>query len=91
MRRSGGAVCRRFDDLDAVLESDTSDDFRQLICSIQASPSFDAAIIGLNAISLAIADESEPLVPTVLCRTVAKTLSMGSVVRKCSQCSAGRS
>jgi hypothetical protein len=32
--RSGGAVCRRFDDLDAVLESDTSDDFRQLICSI---------------------------------------------------------
>ena len=34
MKRSGGAVCRRFDDLDAVLESDTSDDFRQLICSI---------------------------------------------------------
>jgi hypothetical protein len=40
MRRSGGAICRHFDDLDAVLESDTSDDFRQLICSIQAPPSF---------------------------------------------------
>ena len=38
--RSGGVVCRRFDDLDAVSESDTSDDFRQLICSIQAPPSF---------------------------------------------------
>jgi hypothetical protein len=38
--RSGGAVCRRFDDLDAVLESDTSDDFGQLICSIQAPPGF---------------------------------------------------
>jgi hypothetical protein len=25
MRRSGGAICRHFDDLDAVLESDTSD------------------------------------------------------------------
>jgi hypothetical protein len=40
MRRSGGAICRRFDDVDAVFESDTSDDFRQLICSIQAPPSF---------------------------------------------------
>jgi hypothetical protein len=40
MRRSGGAVCRHFDDLDAVLESDTSDDFRQLICSVQAPPGF---------------------------------------------------
>ena len=40
MRRSGGAVYRRFNDLDAVLESYTSDDFRQLICSIQAPPSF---------------------------------------------------
>jgi hypothetical protein len=40
MRRSGGAVCRRFNDLDAILESDTPDDFWQLICSIQAPPSF---------------------------------------------------
>jgi hypothetical protein len=40
MGRSDSAVCRQFDDLDAVVESDTSDDFRQLICSIQAPPSF---------------------------------------------------
>jgi hypothetical protein len=32
---------------------------------------FDAAIISLNTISLAVADESEPFVRTVLCRTVA--------------------
>ena len=37
-RRSGGVVCRRFDDLDAVLESDTSDDLRQLICAFQPPP-----------------------------------------------------
>jgi hypothetical protein len=37
---SGGAVCRHFNDLDSVLEFDTSDDFRQLICSVQPPPSF---------------------------------------------------
>src|SRR6266567_3301451 len=37
-RRSGGVVCRHFDDLDAVLESDTSDDLRQLICAFQPPP-----------------------------------------------------
>ncbi len=37
-RRSGGVVCRRFDDLDAILESDTSDDLRQLICTFQPPP-----------------------------------------------------
>jgi len=50
---------------------------------------FDATTISLNTISLAVADETESLVRTVRCRTVAKTLSMGLVVRKCSQCSAG--
>jgi hydrogenase nickel incorporation protein HypA/HybF len=34
MRRSGGAVSRHFDDRDAVLESDTSDDFRQLFSGV---------------------------------------------------------
>ena len=38
-RRSGGVVCRHFDDLDAVLESDTGDDLRQLICAFQPAPS----------------------------------------------------
>src|SRR6266566_9623313 len=37
-RRSGGVVCRHLDDLDAVLESDTCDDLRQLICAFQPPP-----------------------------------------------------
>ena len=39
----------------------------------------------LNTINFAVVDESEPRVRTVLCRTVAKTLSIGFDVRKCSQ------
>jgi hypothetical protein len=31
--RSGGVVCRHFDDLDAVFESDTCDNLRQVICA----------------------------------------------------------
>ena len=50
---------------------------------------FDAAQSSLNTIILAVVDDSEPLVRTVLCRTVANTLS-GFVVRKWSQCSAGK-
>jgi len=38
-RRSGGVVCRHLDDLDAVLESDTCVDLRQLICAFQSPPS----------------------------------------------------
>ncbi|GLR97861.1 hypothetical protein GCM10007858_55030 [Bradyrhizobium liaoningense] len=34
-RRSGGVVFRHLDDLDAVFESDTCDDLRQLICAFQ--------------------------------------------------------
>jgi len=37
-RRSGGVVCRHFDDLDAILESDTSDNLRQLIFTLQPPP-----------------------------------------------------
>jgi ABC-type sulfate/molybdate transport systems ATPase subunit len=39
-RRSGGVVCRHFDDLDAVFKSDTCDDLRQLICAFQPPPGF---------------------------------------------------
>lgn len=31
-RRSGGVVCRHVDDLDALVESDTCNHLRQLIC-----------------------------------------------------------
>ncbi|WP_429040447.1 three-Cys-motif partner protein TcmP [Bradyrhizobium elkanii] len=37
-RRSGGVVFRHLDDLDAVFESDTCDDLRQLICAFQPPP-----------------------------------------------------
>jgi hypothetical protein len=51
----------------------------------------DAASISLNTISLAVCGDNDPLVRTVLCRTVANTLSIGLVVRKWTQCSAGKS
>ncbi len=31
--RSGGVVCRHFEDLDAIFESDTCDNLRQVICA----------------------------------------------------------
>ncbi|MHC2383937.1 putative transposase [Bradyrhizobium liaoningense] len=37
-RRSGGVVFRHLDDLDAVFESDTCADLRQLICAFQPPP-----------------------------------------------------
>jgi hypothetical protein len=46
---------------------------------------FDAAHSSLNTINLAVVDDNEPFVRTVLWRTVANTLSMGFVVRKWSQ------
>jgi putative tryptophan/tyrosine transport system substrate-binding protein len=38
--RSGGVVSRHFNDLDAILESDPSNDFRQLVFSFQSPPGF---------------------------------------------------
>ena len=38
--RSGGDGFWQFDYFDSVLESDTSDDLRQLICAFQPSPGF---------------------------------------------------
>ena len=38
--RSGGVVYRRFEDLDAVFESDTCNNLRQVICAFQPSPGF---------------------------------------------------
>lgn len=42
----------------------------------------EATMISLNTISLAVADESDPFVRTVLWRTVENTLSIGFDVRK---------
>ena len=38
--RSGGVVYRRFEDLDAVFESDTCNNLRQVICAFQPPPGF---------------------------------------------------
>ena len=43
---------------------------------------FEAAITSLKTISLAVDGDSDPLVLTVLCRTVANTLSIGFEVRR---------
>jgi hypothetical protein len=40
MRRDQAAVCRRFEDLDAVFESDTCDNLGQVICAFQPPPGF---------------------------------------------------
>jgi len=50
---------------------------------------FDAASMSLNTISFAVCCDSDPLVRTVRWRTVAKTLSIGSELRRWIQCSAG--
>jgi hypothetical protein len=51
----------------------------------------DAAMTQLQDHQAGGVGDSDPLVRTVLCRTVAKTLSMGLDARKWSQCSAGKS
>src|SRR5664280_739369 len=38
--RSGGVVYRRFEDLDAVFESDTCNNLRQVICAFRPPPGF---------------------------------------------------
>ena len=84
-------LCWRVDDLDAVPERDAFDDLGQLVLALQLVPSLAAAMTSLNTISRAVSCDSAPLVRTVRCRTVAKTLSIGFEVRRWSQCSAGKS
>ena len=75
-------VFRHFEDLDAVFESDTCDNLRQVIVPFSRRQVFDAAMTSLNTISLAVVDDNEPFVRTVLCRTVANTLSMAIRTRE---------
>jgi hypothetical protein len=78
---SGGAVCCVADG-DTVGELDAIDDERQLIGALQPAPFFEAARTKVKTISFAVLCESAPLVRTVRCRTVAKTLSIGLAVRR---------
>ena len=48
-------------------------------------------MISLKTMSRAVSCESAPFVRTVRWRTVAKALSIGFDVRRCVQCSAGKS
>src|SRR5438045_836756 len=52
---------------------------------------FSAACASLKTMAIAVLVERHPLERTVRCRTVANVLSMGLVVRRCFQCSAGKS
>jgi hypothetical protein len=70
-------VSRHFDDLDAVLEFDASDDFRQLIFAFNRRQVFAAAVTSLNTMSLAVFADRAPFVRTVRWRTVANTLLPG--------------
>ena len=48
-------------------------------------------MINLKTMSRAVSGDSAPFMRTVRCRTVAKALSIGFDVRRCVQCSAGKS
>jgi transposase InsO family protein len=52
---------------------------------------FSAACASLKTMAIAVLFERHPLERMVRCRTVANVLSMGLVVRRCFQCSAGKS
>ena len=78
----------RSDDLDSVGELYTEDDFRQLVVAIEATPTFFGSLGELE-------DHGErSLVRETSLgawRTVANMLSMTLLVRRCFQCSAGKS
>src|SRR5205814_2384792 len=52
---------------------------------------FSAACASLKTMAIAVLVERHPLERTVRCRTVAHVRSTGLVVRRCFQCSAGKS
>jgi len=81
----------RTDDLDSVVELYTKDDFRQLVMAAETMPTFLGGLRSLKIIASAVLFERQPLDRIVRCRTVANVLSIGFVVRRCFQCSAGKS
>ena len=79
------------DDLAPVGKLHTSNDLWQLVVAVKATPSLLRALTSLNTMASAVRFERHPFERIVLCRTVAKVLSMGFDVRRCFQCSAGKS
>ena len=84
-------MCWHRCDLGAVWKMTPAITFGNWFSPINLRQVFEAAMTSLNTISRAVVGDSEPLVRTVLCRTVANTLSIGFVVRRWIQCSAGQS
>ena len=77
-----------FDEL-AVDERGAGADERDQVGALTARQRSWAASISLNAIASPAAREPGPRVTLVRCRTVAKVDSIGFVVRRWIQCSAG--
>jgi len=79
------------DDLDPVSEFHTLDQFGQLVVAVDTTPLFCAPSISLKTMASGVLFDRQPFDRIVRCRTVAKVLSMGFVVRRCFRCSAGKS
>src|SRR3984893_6344191 len=87
----GSGLSLRFDDLNSVGEPYTENYFRQLVVAIEATPAFLGGLGSLKIMASAVLFDRHPLERIVRWRTVANELSMGLVVRRCFQCSAGKS
>src|ERR1700682_5756916 len=93
--RSGGGgygltVGRLGDDLDPVVECHTKNEFWQLVVAIETTSAFLRALEHFEDHREVLFDR-KPFDRIVWWRTVANVLSMGLVVRRCFQCSAGKS
>ena len=65
--------------------------FGNWLCPSMRRQFFCAPSTSLKTMASAVLFDRQPFDRMVRCRTVAKVLSMGLVVRKCFQCSAGKS
>ena len=81
-------IRRSFDEF-AVLEPRAGADQEDQVGRVHGSPAVLGGFDELKAIATPAAREPGPLVTRCRSRTVAKVDSMGFVVRRCSQCSAG--
>ena len=81
---------RSGDYLYSVGELHTCDQLWQLVVAIDAAPTFLRGLDELEDHS-ELLFERQPFDRIVRCRTVANVLSIGFVLRKCFQCSAGKS
>ena len=79
------------DDLASVRKLHTRMIFGNWLWPSRRRQVFCAPSTSLNTMASAVLFERHPFERIVLCRTVAKVLSIGFDVRRCFQCSAGKS